>query len=199
MPGGSGSSRHQRVGEAAEQVGLGTSCRKSETDAACGLNDAGSDFQQPQPDGGELGRCQIARLWDGVTNGEDEPIGGGVEDEANLVGERRAATGAVGGKLGLVQLDQVLGLAARAIEAVVDPLGGADAQVGDDIANIEPLLRGFDAGDDAPVAIPRACTVGGLGIAAYHRLVVDRSGDANCIGDSSSFRASGALPAKPKM
>jgi hypothetical protein len=50
MPGGSGSSRHQRVGEAAEQVGLGTSCRKSETDAACGLNDAGSDFQQPQPE-----------------------------------------------------------------------------------------------------------------------------------------------------
>ena len=153
MPGASGSSRHQRVGEADERVGLGTSCRKSETDAACGLNDAGSDFQQPQPDGGELGRCQIARLWDGVTNGEDEPIGGGVEDEANLIGERRAATGAVGGKLGLVQLDQVLGLAARTIEAVVDPLGRADAQVGDDIANIQPLRGGFDAGDDAPVAI----------------------------------------------
>lgn len=72
-----------------------SSCRKSETDAACGLNDAGSDFQQSQPDGGELGRCQIARLWDGVMNGEDEPIGGGVGDEANLIGERRAATGAV--------------------------------------------------------------------------------------------------------
>src|SRR5437764_13693226 len=100
MPGGSGSSRHQRVGEAAEQVGLGTSCRKSETDAACGLNDAGSDFQLPPPDGGELGRCQIARLWDGVTNGEDGPIGGGVEDAADLVCERRAAAGWVGRQLG---------------------------------------------------------------------------------------------------
>ena len=74
----------------------------------------------------ELGRCQIARLRDGVAHGEDEPIGGGVEDKADLVGERRAAAGAVGGELGLVQLDQVLGLSACAIETVVDPLGRAD-------------------------------------------------------------------------
>src|SRR5271163_2210782 len=106
MPRGSGSSRHQRVSEAAEQVSLRTSCRKGETDAAGGLDDAGGDFQQPEPDGGELGRCQIAWLRNGVANGEDEPIGGGVEDQADLVGERRAATGTVGGKLGLVQLDQ---------------------------------------------------------------------------------------------
>jgi hypothetical protein len=39
-----------------------------------------------------------------------------VEDEADLVGERRAATGAIGGELGLVQLDQVLSLSACAVE-----------------------------------------------------------------------------------
>jgi hypothetical protein len=42
-----------------------------------------------------------------------------VQDEAHLIGERRAAAGAVGGELTLVHLDQVLGLAARTIEGVV--------------------------------------------------------------------------------
>jgi hypothetical protein len=42
-----------------------------------------------------------------------------VQDEAHLIGERRAAVGAVGGELTLVRLDQVLGLAARTIEGVV--------------------------------------------------------------------------------
>src|SRR6476646_4514494 len=51
-----------------------------------------------------------------------QPIGGGVENESDLIGERRTATGAIGGKLRLMQLDQIFGLAARAIQAVVDPL-----------------------------------------------------------------------------
>jgi hypothetical protein len=46
-----------------------------------------------------------------------------VKDEANLVGERRAARRAIGGKLGPVQLDEILRLAARTIEAFVQPLG----------------------------------------------------------------------------
>ena len=83
--------RDQGVGEAAEQISLGTSCREGETDAAGRLDDTGCDFEKPEPDGGELGRGQIARLRDSVAHGEDEPIGGGVEDEADLVGERRAA------------------------------------------------------------------------------------------------------------
>ena len=77
--------------------------------------------------------------------GKHEPVSGGVQDEPHLIGQRRAATGAVGGKLGLVQLDQVLGLAARAVEALIQPPGGAAADVGDDIADIETLPRGLDA------------------------------------------------------
>src|SRR6202042_2807603 len=48
-----------------------------------------------------------------------------VENEADLIGERRTEAGAIGGELRLVQLDQILSLAARAIQAVVDPLGRA--------------------------------------------------------------------------
>ncbi len=39
-----------------------------------------------------------------------------MQDEAHLVGIGRAARGAIAGQLGLVALDQVLGLAARAVE-----------------------------------------------------------------------------------
>ena len=76
--------RDQGVGEAAEQIGLGTSCREGETDAAGRLDDTGCDFEKPEPDSGELGRGQIARLRDGVAHGGDKPIGGSVEDEADL-------------------------------------------------------------------------------------------------------------------
>ena len=44
--------------------------------------------------------------------GEHQPVGRGVQDEAELVGERALAGGPVGGELALVQLDEVFGLAA---------------------------------------------------------------------------------------
>jgi hypothetical protein len=59
-----------------------------------------------------------------------------MEHETDLVGERRTATGAIGGELRLMQLDQIFGLAARAIQAVVDPLGRADIEAGDDEADV---------------------------------------------------------------
>src|SRR6187401_3389383 len=60
------------------------------------------------------------------------PISGGVENEADLIGERRTAAGAIGGELCLMRLDQIIGLAARAIQAVVDPLGRTDIEARDD-------------------------------------------------------------------
>jgi hypothetical protein len=57
---------------------------------------------------------------------QHQPVDGGMQHETHLIGECRAATGAVGGKLTLVQLDQVLGqldqvlgLIARAAQRVV--------------------------------------------------------------------------------
>jgi hypothetical protein len=46
-----------------------------------------------------------------VAHRQDQPVGGGVQDQAHLVGPRAAAAGAVGSQLRLAQLDQVLGLA----------------------------------------------------------------------------------------
>jgi hypothetical protein len=63
-----------------------------------------------------------------------------MEHETDLVGVRRTATGAIGGELCLMQLDQILGLAARAIQAVVDPLGRADIEAGNDETDVEPSI-----------------------------------------------------------
>jgi hypothetical protein len=40
-----------------------------------------------------------------------------------------------------MQLDPILGLAARAIQAVVDPLGRADIEARDDEPDVEMLFR----------------------------------------------------------
>jgi hypothetical protein len=65
---------------------------------------------------GELGLGEITRFGNGVADDEHQPVGGDVQDEANLIGERRAARGAVAGELSLVQLDQIFRLAASAME-----------------------------------------------------------------------------------
>ena len=53
----------------------------------------------------------------------------------------------------LVRLDQVLGLAARAVDLLVKRLGQA-RQIGDDEATVGTLRTGLDAGDDAALDCP---------------------------------------------
>ena len=55
-----------------------------------------------------FGTCRGEREAN-AARGLDHPISGGVENEADLIGERRTATGAIGGELRLMQLDQILG------------------------------------------------------------------------------------------
>ncbi len=68
----------------------------------------GADLEQSPTDGGELGPGEIHPARLGIAAREHQPVGGGVEREAELVSER--AGGVVGGELGLVQLDQIFPL-----------------------------------------------------------------------------------------
>src|SRR4029077_3239051 len=104
-----------------------------------------------------------------------------------LIGERRTATGAIGGKLCLMQLDQVFGLAARAIQAVVDPIRRADIEAGDDEADVEAELRRLNTGDGASFVIPGLCLVARLGIAAQNSQVLDGASRADVVGDLVDF------------
>ena len=110
-----------------------------------------------------LGRMQAA-----MTQGEHQPVGGGMQDESHLVGKWGAARGAVGGELALVQLDQILGLAAFAIESVIEPLCAAGGDAGDDEADVEAHDTGLNASGDAALAVPGLGAVAGLGVAAQH-------------------------------
>jgi len=54
-----------------------------------------------------------AAILIGRADGEHQPLGAGVREEAHLIGDWRPARCAIGAKLRLMQLDQVLGLASN--------------------------------------------------------------------------------------
>ena len=114
---------------------------------AC-LDHAGSNLDQPQSQRHELRRSPSGMLGRGGAHCVQQPISGGMENEPELIGAWAAARGPVRGELGLVQLDEVLGLAARAVDRLVEMPGRAFERC-DDIARIEALGSGFETGHDA--------------------------------------------------
>jgi hypothetical protein len=119
--------------------------------------------------------------------GQHQPISGGVENEADLIGGGRTTAGATGGELCLMQLDQVFGLAARTIQTVVDPHGRADIEARDDEADVEAEPRRLNTGDGSRFAIPGLGLVARLGIAAQNRQVLDGASRADVAGDFVDF------------
>ena len=65
-----------------------------------------------------------------AAQGVQEPVGGGVDEQPELVGGGLAARRSIRGEVQLVGLDQVLGLAAGAVDLLVQPARRA-LEVGD--------------------------------------------------------------------
>ena len=156
-----------------------------DADARGLLHDAGADLEQARPEGRELGPGERHPAGHGIAQGEHQPVGRGVQDEAELVGDRALAGGPVGGELALVQLDEVLGLAAGAVDIFIE-MAGVAAERGDDVAGVEAARGGLQPGDDPAFAVPRtggvveggeAPHLFGAGLGAAHLEVV---GDAVC-------------------
>src|ERR1700747_988320 len=76
------------------------------------------------------------------------------------------AGGAVGGEAVLPRLDVVLGLAAGAVEPLVEVLGAAAFEVGDNKAGVGAFGPRFDPGDDALDPAPASGGIVELGEAA---------------------------------
>jgi hypothetical protein len=148
--------------DAPEQRRFWAGCGESDAHACRGLGDAPCDLEQAYPQCREFGARQRVRLGDGVAHGQHEPVSRGMQHEAHLIGECGAATGAIGSKLALVQLDQVLGLPACTVERVVEPLGASALQVGDHVADVQPLRAGLDPGRHAPLTTPGFGAIAGL-------------------------------------
>jgi len=91
-------------GECAEDGAIGACRGQKDSDAGGPLHDARSDLDQAKAHCGELCIGQLRACGYRVAHGEHEPVGGGVQDQAELVGFGIAAGGAVGSELALVQL-----------------------------------------------------------------------------------------------
>ena len=131
--------------------------------------------------------------------GEHEPVSRRVQREADLICDRGTTGRSIGSELRLVQLDEVLGLPARAIEGGVNPFRRAVFDVGDDETGVEPERSGFDAGDGASLAAP------GFGLVARFRRqprttgLFDKARSVRTASAASSiFFASGFEPGSPK-
>ena len=88
--------------DATEQCGVWARCGEGDANTCGGFGDPCCDLEQAHPQGRELGGRERMRLGDGVAQSQQQPVGSGVQHETHLIGECRATTGAVGGKLALV-------------------------------------------------------------------------------------------------
>ena len=161
-----GACRCEASCQQAEEGGVRAGRGEVDADAVGLFDDSGADLEQAQPEGGELGAGERRLAGNGVTQGEHQPVGAGVQDQPELIGEGAATGGAVRGELPLVQLDQVLGLASGAVAIFVE-MAGLTGQRGDDVAGVEAARGGLQPGDDPAFAPPGAGGVGEGGEAAH--------------------------------
>ena len=112
------------------------------------LGDAGGDLDQAETEGVELSVTPERAFGCQVPQTVHQPVGGGVDQQAELVGGGLGAGGAVGGQMELVSLDQVLRLAARAIDLFIEHRPQS-FEIGDDEPGIDTQGRGLakTAGD----------------------------------------------------
>jgi len=136
----------------------------------------------------------------GVAHGQHQPISGGVEHEADLVGERERQLVRSEASCVLCSLIRFSAWPRAQYRPVVDPLGRADIEAGDDEADVEAEHRRLNIGDGTPFAIPGLCFVAGLGIsrAETGRLSMARRVRMSS-ATSSTFLARGLVPDRPKM
>src|SRR5438874_7339433 len=138
MPRCSGDQARQAAEDDAKDRLIGCARWQVDLDLLFQFDDAGGDLDEAQPQSFELHDAPGRAFGHQPAHRPEEPVGTGVKKEAELVGRRLMAGGAVGGEMVLPRLDVVLRLAARAVEPLIEVLGAATLQVGDDKAGIGP-------------------------------------------------------------
>jgi hypothetical protein len=100
-------------GEQYEAVAVEIARRQRQLDPARQLGDPGGYLDEREPERVELGVAPERGFGCQTAQGVQEPVGGGVQHEAKLVGGGPAARGAVGGEVALVGLDNDMGASRR--------------------------------------------------------------------------------------
>ena len=91
-PRGSGRGGPQGDGDMAHEGGVWSGGGEGYSDAVGGFSDKGADLGQPDAHGGELGLGQRVLDGHGIAQGEHQPVGGGVQNQAELVGDEGFGT-----------------------------------------------------------------------------------------------------------
>ena len=150
----------------AEQVLKGPAAGEMEADAAGGAADASADFEELGAESFDLGGAP--RLGQLQTKEVDQVVGGGVQEQAEGVGQKAVTAQAVGAKAVLELLDAVLALAAIVVES--EDFGGASGAVGNHEAQVGSGGGVLGLVADAAQARPTAGAVRETGEAALRKL-----------------------------
>ena len=127
----------------------------------------------------------------------EQPVGGGVDQEPELVGRRTAAGGAIRGEVQFVGLDQILGLAACTVDFVVKPARRA-GDVGDDEAAVGAFRRGLDPGDHLSLDMPASRGIAEGVIAADLFGLSFDPGDGDVLGQGGDLSKQGLVAGEPE-
>ena len=152
--------------------------RQMNPDHRLHLDDAGGDLDEPQAQRVELRDAPRRAPGHRHAQTPHEPVGAGVQEQPELVGRGLRARGAVGRQMRLPRFDVIFGVAAPAIDILVEDTGVACFQIGGDEASVGPFRAGFDACDDPFDAAPAFGAVVELLEAA--ELVLLRRGFSMC-------------------
>jgi hypothetical protein len=130
-------------------------------DAANRAYDPPADLEQLESNRADLGGGQFRPGKSHAAKRLYQDVGPGRQQDAELVGQERMATGAVGEQAQLLLLDAILGIAALTIEIVVEVLRVV-RQGCDDKARVLALVAVLCLGDNAAMAVPGSGGIGEL-------------------------------------
>lgn len=156
MPRCSGEHAWQPVQRVGEDCLVWGGARQVKPDLSLQHLDPGGELDQAQTQGIELGDAPDGAPRHGGPQVPHQPVGTEVQEQPHLVGGSAVAGGAIGGEMRLPCLVMVLGLAAGAVDVLIDGAATHASEADDDEAGVDALQSGLDAGDDALDAIP-AC------------------------------------------
>src|SRR2546422_610509 len=146
-------------GGGAEQVLKGPAGGEVEADAAGGLAQAGGEFEELSAQGFDLRRAPGLRQLQ--TEKVDQVVGGGVQQQAEGVGQEAVTAQTVGAEAVLELLDAILALPAIVVESA--DLGGPASAVSQHEAQVGSGGGVFRLVADAALMGPRAGAVAETG------------------------------------
>ena len=157
----------QGAGRVEEDGAQGVMRSEQNAHAAAIAQDGRADLEQLYPDrsGGRPG--QFGTGQGDLAQTLHQRISECGEHQAQSVGEELVAAGARAEEVKLSLLDAILGLAALAIEIVVERVGG-QVEIGDDKARVGALAAVLQTRDDTALDVP---LVGGIAKLADHALL----------------------------